>query len=166
MGPPLGLDLPRYVRAEWATELGLDQFDPTAAAHSDFNRAEAAVKKRIGASTAGVVHNPSNQLLMDGSAKLGYVCDVTGQNFQDTKADTAGWSCFGDRYGNKQGTARTYHADAASNGVHSAWDLGVDRALPHFQAQALHPSFPSFPHFSPSARPFLLGCNTCRGLNV
>ena len=96
------LPTPETVRAEWALEHGLHQFAPSSA---DFDASLAAVLDRIGASAdRPVVHNPANSALLRGAAKLGYEHRTAAQNLRDTATPTAGWTCFGDRSANKQGT--------------------------------------------------------------
>eukprot|EP00035_Acanthoeca_spectabilis_P039611 m.63720 g.63720 ORF g.63720 m.63720 type:complete len:838 (+) comp9676_c0_seq1:982-3495(+) len=83
---------------------------------TEYDKALAAVMQRIGASKDGVTHDAGNQILLGGAAKLGYAATTTAQNFDAPSAPSAGWTCFGDRYGNKQGTMVTYLADAAATG--------------------------------------------------
>lgn len=85
--------------------------------------------ERIGASTEGVEHNTANQAMLDGCQKLGFKCETTAQNFKDPTAHAAGWTCFGDRYGNKQGTSATFLGDAAKNGARFVFECSVDRVL-------------------------------------
>eukprot|EP00038_Savillea_parva_P010523 m.190935 g.190935 ORF g.190935 m.190935 type:complete len:777 (+) comp18178_c0_seq1:135-2465(+) len=117
------IPLPQYVRKEWSDGDGLHklaQFAPsttdTEGGPSEYDRAITSVLTRIGASTDGVQHNASNQVLLDGAAKMGYPATTTAQNFNCPAADSAGWTCLGDRYGNKQGTLVTFLADAAATG--------------------------------------------------
>lgn len=121
---------PVYVREEWADPSGthrMSQFapGPTPTAHtvdalaevpsvSEFDAALASVMNRIGATETGVVHNPSNQILVDGATKLGFAVKTTSQNLAAPAAKSAGWTSLGDRYGNKQGTMVTFLADAAA----------------------------------------------------
>ena len=95
------LEPPPFVREEWSGQRGLTQFGVGSPA---FDTAIASVLGRIGATASQVQHNRANQLLLDGCAKLGFRCKVAPQNLKDTGAASAGWTCFGDRYGNKQGT--------------------------------------------------------------
>eukprot|EP01063_Lacrimia_lanifica_P037770 TRINITY_DN7872_c0_g1_i2.p1 TRINITY_DN7872_c0_g1~~TRINITY_DN7872_c0_g1_i2.p1 ORF type:complete len:723 (+),score=244.03 TRINITY_DN7872_c0_g1_i2:67-2235(+) len=126
------IPLPDRVREEWgAAAHGLPQFLPTpdGAEASDFDRALAAVMRRIGASADGVVHNRNNELLRDGCMRLGYPVRATAQNLKDTAAKSAGWTCFGDRYGNKQGGLYTYLLDAARAGCRFMEGCAVERVL-------------------------------------
>jgi len=61
------LDTPKVVREQWAA-VGLTDFLPTE--ESDFTQALDEVRDRIGASTQGVVHNKSNQMMLDGCSKV------------------------------------------------------------------------------------------------
>lgn len=77
----------------------------------------------------GVVHNGTNTLMLESCKKLGYKCDVAPQNLKDSGADSAGWTCFGDRYGNKQGTFRTFLSDAANAGTQFVHECAVEKVL-------------------------------------
>ena len=115
---------PPFVRKEWKDKHGLAQFT-----EPQFDEALAAVNKRIGATVEGVVHNGTNALMLDSCKKLGYQCDVAPQNLKDTGSASAGWTCFGDRYGNKQGTLRTFLTDAAAAGTAFVHECAVEKVL-------------------------------------
>lgn len=140
------IETPDEVRREWADAHGLENFRPVGGkVQTEFDASMAAVKKRIGAiespSWTGVKgdtkkkvvpsiqHNGMNEVLVSGCEKIGYDYEVTGQNYRDTSADTAGYSCFGDRYGNKQSGGVTYLADAAEAGAKILPDCFVTKIL-------------------------------------
>ena len=83
-----------------------------------FDTALQAITARIGATADGVVHNKANRLLADGCGRLGYPWKTIPQNLADGgKGIANGWTAFGSRDGNKQGTLVTYLADAAAAGA-------------------------------------------------
>jgi choline dehydrogenase-like flavoprotein len=104
---------PAHVRQEWADEHGLkdlatDAFD----AHLD------AVRERIGATDACSDMNPSNAALRRAAEAHGWGWTTAQRNADPStySPDTAGHTGYGDRSGSKQGTLRTYLADAARAG--------------------------------------------------
>ena len=120
------LETPAYVRDEWAAA-GLPQFAPGA---PGFDTALQAITARIGATADGVVHNKANRLLADGCGRLGYPWKTIPQNLADGgKGIANGWTAFGSRDGNKQGTLVTYLADAAAAGARVVAGCAVDKIL-------------------------------------
>jgi len=123
------LDTPDYVRQEWVTKHGLAQFS-VEEGKSEFDAALDSVKKTIGVSDKNVVHNVANQILIDGCSELGLDWKVAPQNFKTTDDANCGWTCFGDKFGNKQGTQVTYLTTAAESGNCSFLTCLVNRILP------------------------------------
>ena len=120
------LETPAYVRDEWAAA-GLPQFAPGA---PGFDTALQAITARIGATADGVVHNKANRLLADGCGRLGYPWKTIPQNLADGgKGIANGWTAFGSRDGNKQGTLVTYLADAAAAGARVVAGCAVEKIL-------------------------------------
>ncbi|ORX55731.1 long-chain fatty alcohol dehydrogenase [Hesseltinella vesiculosa] len=105
-----------FVREEWARQ-GLTHFMSPKFAN-DLER----VCDRIGASTAGVVHNASNQNLLDGSKKLGLHYDVLPQNTSG-EIHNCDFCYAGCRDGIKNGSQTTWLRDAQAHGAQF-----VDRA--------------------------------------
>eukprot|EP01050_Picozoa_sp_SAG11_P021666 SAG11_NODE_3900_length_2158_cov_2.273919_1_plen_207_part_00 len=62
-----------------------------------------------------------------GAAKLGYAAKTAAQNYRDTSVASAGWSPFGDREQNKQGTLATFLVDAARAGAKLLSNCAVER---------------------------------------
>ncbi|KAI8070938.1 hypothetical protein BC940DRAFT_253231 [Gongronella butleri] len=104
------LKLQHFVREEWARQ-GLSHF-----VSPKFSNDLERVYQRIGASTAGVVHNGSNQILLDGSKKLGMHNDVLPQN-TGGMIHNCNFCYAGCRDGIKNGTNLTWLRDAQGNGA-------------------------------------------------
>ncbi|KAI9478620.1 MAG: hypothetical protein EXX96DRAFT_253826 [Benjaminiella poitrasii] len=102
------LKLQHFVREEWAKQ-GLAHFlSPKFA--QDLDR----VFERIGASTEGIVHNKSNQVLIDGCKKLGYPVADIPQNTSGRSHECE--FCYaGCRAGIKNGTMNTWLRDASEH---------------------------------------------------
>jgi len=126
------LDTPLEVRREWADVHGLDHFRPLSGdMQTEFDASMALIKKRIGVacppsssskspqkkSKSSINHNVMNEVMIAGCEGMGYKHQVTGQNLRHTETDAAGYTCFGDRYGNKQSGIVTYLADAGKAGA-------------------------------------------------
>ena len=141
------IETPDEVRREWADAHGLENFRPVGGGvQTEFDASMAAVKKRIGViespSWTGVngdtkrkvvpsmiQHNGMNEVLISGCEKAGFDYEDTGQNYRDTAPQTAGFTCFGDRYGNKQSGLVTYLADACEAGAKILPDCFVTKIL-------------------------------------
>jgi choline dehydrogenase-like flavoprotein len=118
------IELPDDVRLEWA-ELGLKHCHPNS---SEFNCSQEAVLNRIGAIRSdNIHHNGMNAKLIQGSKALNHKYTETKQNLKDTKHDSAGYTCFGDRYGNKQGMTQTFLQDAVEHGCKILENAFVER---------------------------------------
>jgi hypothetical protein len=119
------------VRKEWESS-GLEQFRP-GLKNSEFDKSLKYVKERIGCETdPGITvskrnqlavdegecppHNVMNTLFCNGCDALKYRVKETGSNFKHADWDSAGYTCFGDRYGNKRGTLVTFLSDAVETG--------------------------------------------------
>lgn len=101
------------VRAEWADH-GLTDV-PTA----EFDRHIQAVSARVGATAPCTDHNGPHQAMIDGARKLGWSWRQAVRNFDIASYDPglAGYTHYGDVTGSKQGTLKTYLADAAAHGA-------------------------------------------------
>jgi len=102
------------MRAEWATEHGLDGLDT-----EDFDAHLAAVLERMGANADCSDLNGPNQRIMDGAAALGWTALLAVRNVDKDRYDpvAAGYTQFGDPSGSKRGTLQTYLRDAAEHGA-------------------------------------------------
>lgn len=141
------IETPDEVRREWADAHGLEHFRPVGGGvKTEFDASMAAIKERIGViespSWTGIngntkkkvvppmiQHNGMNKVLVSGCEKAGFDYEVTGQNYRDTAPDYAGYTCFGDRYGNKQSGLVTYLADACEAGAKILPDCYVTKIL-------------------------------------
>lgn len=118
------IELPDDVRLEWS-QLGLKHCHPNS---SEFNCSQEAVLYRIGAIRSDkIYHNGMNAKLIQGSKALNHKYIETKQNLKDTKHDSAGYTCFGDRYGNKQGMTQTFLQDAVEHGCKILENAFVER---------------------------------------
>mmetsp|Transcript_1236 Transcript_1236/g.2224 ORF Transcript_1236/g.2224 Transcript_1236/m.2224 type:complete len:723 (-) Transcript_1236:32-2200(-) len=105
------LDTPSYVRKEWATDFGIDWVDSP-----EFESCLDDVKKEMGVHADDVKHNSMNEKMIYGCKKNGFDWKVAPQNIKDTKRDSAGWTCFGPKQGNKQGGGITWLRDYCRTG--------------------------------------------------
>ncbi|KAI8975154.1 hypothetical protein BDF20DRAFT_589080 [Mycotypha africana] len=104
------LKLQHFVREEWAKQ-GLSYFNsPTFA--KDLDR----VFEVIGASTENIVHNGSNQVLIDGCRALGYPVADIAQNTSG-KPHTCEFCFTGCRAGIKNGTMNSWLRNAYNHGA-------------------------------------------------
>ncbi|CAO3644663.1 unnamed protein product [Mucor hiemalis] len=99
------LKLQHFVREEWAKQ-GLTHFISPKFA-KDLDR----VFERIGASTEGITHNKSNQVLIDGCKALGYPVADIPQN-TGGRAHSCEYCYCGCKAGIKNGTMNTWLRDA------------------------------------------------------
>ncbi|KAI8890264.1 long-chain fatty alcohol dehydrogenase [Backusella circina FSU 941] len=99
------LKLQHFVREEWARQ-GLTHF-----ISPKFSKDLDKVFERIGASTAGIKHNNSNQILIDGCKKLGYPFADIPQNTHG-KPHECNFCYTGCKAGIKNGTMNTWLRDA------------------------------------------------------
>ncbi|XRB08568.1 long-chain-alcohol oxidase [Pycnococcus provasolii] len=117
---------PDRVREEWAASpINLTQFKSP-----EFDVAIKAALDSIGASAEGVVHNPANTALLTGCNALAYDVKTAPQNLRDRGASReAGWTCFGDRTANKQGTLAALLPLAVKHGAQVIDNCAVDEVL-------------------------------------
>ncbi|KAJ3109909.1 hypothetical protein HK100_003226, partial [Physocladia obscura] len=99
---------PQSLRDEWGTRHKLPCFQTP-----DFEESVNAVCNRSGVRPdATIPHNPSNKILLDGSAKLGLAATEIPQN-TDGKPHQCGFCGLGCPYAEKLGTHMTFLKDAA-----------------------------------------------------
>ncbi|KAG0063593.1 hypothetical protein BGZ89_009770 [Linnemannia elongata] len=116
------LQLPHYVREEWAKQ-GLPHFNTPA-----YQESIDAITARLNISDKYIKHNTANSLLLEGCRKLGYPTKNIPQN-TGGQEHSCGWCGFGCRFGEKQGTMMTFLADAKEHGAKFMQDSFVDRVL-------------------------------------
>lgn len=112
-----------YVREEWARKFGLPYF-----LSDDYRDSLDYVCDRMGVSTKAVKHNALNQVLIDGSRKLGYHVDEIPQN-TNGHSHECGYCTFGCKFNEKQGGTVTWLKDAAENGAQFIQDCHVKRVI-------------------------------------
>ncbi len=124
------LRTPDYVLEEWAVDHGNPHFSG-----KDYQRGFEAVEKRNAIRT-GFRHDPQNQALFDAARKLGYDVEAIPMNLRfpadlpdDVAWKAAGYSCYGDAYGIKQGAAQTFLRDAAGQGARILPDADVQQII-------------------------------------
>ncbi len=123
------LRTPDYVLEEWATQGNPHFLDKAYQEGFDF------VEKRNGVNTLSQ-HNQQNLSLMEAAQALGYQAKNIPLNVRfpnDVPAQTAwkalGFSCYGDRFGIKQGAAQTFLHDAAQAGARLFQHVEIQRLV-------------------------------------
>jgi choline dehydrogenase-like flavoprotein len=101
---------PHGIRKRWV-EAGVPWFGESA-----YDEAMEYVMQSMGCSTDHVDHSFTNQLIMDGSSKLGYEHDAVDQNTGGHQHD-CGFCGFGCRFGEKQGGVVYWLRDAVEHGA-------------------------------------------------
>ncbi len=114
------------VRAEWASEFGLEGLDG-----GDYDSHLDAVMERIGVTDKASDYNGPHLRLEEACQKLGYDFSRVARNTDpDTyDAEVAGLLGFGDQSGSKQGTLKTYLQDAADAGSEFVVRCRAERIL-------------------------------------
>ncbi|KAL4806727.1 hypothetical protein BDV18DRAFT_119394 [Aspergillus unguis] len=111
-----------YVRREWANR-GLPFFTS-----NDFQQSLDRVCDRMGVSTDAIEHNKANQMILEGSRRLGYNAKTVPQN-TGGNAHYCGHCTLGCHTGGKKGPIETYLVDAANAGATFVEGFNVDRVL-------------------------------------
>ncbi|CAH2353640.1 putative long-chain-alcohol oxidase [[Candida] railenensis] len=106
------LKTPFKVRKEWYDDYGLEW-----AASEKFDNAMDYVLNQMGVTTKGVNHSFSNQVILDGSSKLGYDVKVVPQNIGNHENHDCGSCYLGCKFGVKQGSLECWFRDAQSKGT-------------------------------------------------
>lgn len=130
------LPLPEYVRDEWVHDYDLEAF----ASGGDYDESVDFVLQRMGAmDLSKVKHNPLNSKLQEGCDALGYPWETTRQNLRQTDDPSAGYVCFGDRYGNKNTGVATFLHDAVKDGARMVDKCRVEQITKSFSKDAANP---------------------------
>jgi choline dehydrogenase-like flavoprotein len=105
---------PDYIREEWANRHGNLFF-----ANQSYSKSLDAIEKAMGVSTAYDVHNPQNAALFKGSDLLGDEVKRIPRNDTNAEGDQRrfGFSCLGDRFGDKRGSSKAFLQQATSMGA-------------------------------------------------
>ncbi len=124
------LRTPDYVLEEWAREHDNPHFLEPA-----YEKGFDMVERRNSVS-ADFQHDIQNQLLLDAAAKLGYRAGAIPMNMrfpgnlpQDVAWKAAGFSCYGDAYGIKQGAVQTFLPDAVAHGARILPNVDIQRII-------------------------------------
>ena len=117
---------PTTVRDQWASAHGLAEV-----ATRVFDEHLDAVATRIGATGDHTDLNGPNRRLAEGAKALGWDWHVARRNTDPATYDpgSAGHVGYGDRSGSKQGTLKTYLADAVAAGARVVTGCHVDRVV-------------------------------------
>lgn len=105
------LKTPFKVRKEWADDHGIDW-----AASEEYDDCMNYVWQKMGASTDGIEHSFTNQVILDGATKLGYKVKEVAQNSGGHKQHSCGFCHLGCKYGIKQGSVNCWFRHAAAEG--------------------------------------------------
>ncbi|KAK9448971.1 uncharacterized protein V1518DRAFT_427411 [Limtongia smithiae] len=112
-----------FVRREWAFKHGVKFY-----ATKEFEDALDSVCTYMGVSADAIVHSRANQILLDGSKKIGSAVSVVPQNTNGA-THQCGYCCYGCRFGEKQGGVVTWLVDAAKAGAKFLDQARVTRVL-------------------------------------
>lgn len=130
------IDTPDFVLDEWVNKFGLNQFQTKNDSDqmSEFDVSLQAIKDKLGITSDGTnrdvlkrneiaikqgkgpPNNIANTLLYSSCKNLNYKVEGTGCNLKSPEKDTAGYTCFIDRDGNKQSSVVTFLKDASCTG--------------------------------------------------
>ncbi|RSK37295.1 FAD-dependent oxidoreductase [Hymenobacter metallilatus] len=118
---------PDYVLQEWAREHQAPHF-----VAASFRESLDAVSRVLSVNIEYTRHNGQNQALLDGSQRLGQEVKLIPRNERHQGSSEQhfqglGYSCFGDRYGIKQGTLNTYLQTAFEHGARIVCNAQVER---------------------------------------
>lgn len=105
------LQTQEYVRKEWAQDRGLTFFET-----AEFQNCLDRVCHRMGVSTDHIRHNHGNQVILEGSRKLGYTAKAVPQNTGGTE-HYCGHCTVGCGAAQKQGPVVSWLPDAAKAGA-------------------------------------------------
>lgn len=112
-----------YVRKEWAQDRGLKFFES-----AEFQSALDRVCTRMGVSTEFIKHNHRNQMLLEGSRKLGYSAKAVPQN-SGGKEHSCGYCTYGCGAAEKAGPTVTWLPDAGKAGAKFVEGFKVDHVI-------------------------------------
>lgn len=115
---------PFKVRKEWYDNHGIEW-----AANESYDADMDYVLKQMGASTECVTHSHSNNVILEGAAKLGYSAKPIDQNNGPHKNHSCGMCHLGCKWGIKQGAANNWFRDAARNGSKFLDQVSVQKII-------------------------------------
>ena len=112
-----------FVRKEWAQDRGLTFFET-----AEFQNCLDRVCHRMGVSAEHIRHNHGNEVLLEGSRKLGYHAKTVPQNTGGTE-HYCGHCTLGCGTGQKQGPVNSWLPDAAKAGAQYMEGFQVEKVL-------------------------------------
>ncbi|RFU25570.1 hypothetical protein B7463_g10767, partial [Scytalidium lignicola] len=112
-----------FVRKEWAEDRGLKFFGT-----AEFQTCLDRVCQRMGVSADHIRHNHGNEVLLEGSRKLGYTAKAVPQNTAGNE-HYDGYCTLGCCSGEKAGTTVTWLPDAARAGAEFIEGFKVDNVM-------------------------------------
>ncbi|KIW04861.1 uncharacterized protein PV09_04043 [Verruconis gallopava] len=112
-----------FVRREWAEQDGLRFFTS-----SEFQDCLDTICKRMGVSSAAITHNKANDILLEGSRRLGWAAKPVPQN-TGGKQHYCGYCTFGCASCEKQGPIVSWLPDAARAGAKFMEGFDVQKVL-------------------------------------
>lgn len=118
------LKTPFKVRKEWYDEHKLDWV-----ATEQYDNEMDYVLKQMGALAEHITHSHSNQVMLDGCAKLGYKVKAVPQNNGTHKNHSCGMCYLGCKWGIKQGSLANWLRDAAEHGTEFMDGVLVERIV-------------------------------------
>lgn len=118
------LKTPFKVRKEWYDDYGVEW-----AATDTYDQCIDYVFKQMGASTDNIKHSFTNQMLLDGSEKLGYKNSAIAQNSGGHPNHQCGFCYLGCKYGIKQGSVACWLRDAAEKGCQFMDQVKVEQII-------------------------------------
>ncbi|BGP24828.1 hypothetical protein JCM10295v2_003748 [Rhodotorula toruloides] len=134
-----------FLREQWAKEHGLPYFLST-----EYAKSIEYVCDRMGVSDEHLEHNRANQLLVEGSKKLGYPISKIPQN-TGGHAHACGYCGFGCTYSEKQSGTVTWLRDAAEHGAKFMTETSVERLLFAVSPSSPLPSPETLDKYTPSS---------------
>ena len=124
------LRTPDYVLEEWANEYKNFHF-----LEKIYQEGFSFVEKRNSVNT-NLQHDVQNQMLLEAAKKLGYRAEAIPLNMRlpenlpsKTAWQAAGFSCYGDAYGIKQGAVQTFLQDAVAHGARILTNTEIQRIV-------------------------------------
>nr|POE85208.1 long-chain-alcohol oxidase fao2 [Quercus suber] len=118
-----GLQTQGFVRREWSQKFGLNYF-----ASSAYQRDMDEICERMGVGASSIEHNKGNQVLLDGSRKLGWAAKAVPQN-TGGEAHNCGYCTLGCGSCGKKGPTETFLPDAARAGARFMEGFDVQEVL-------------------------------------
>ncbi len=122
---------PEYVLQEWAKEHGNPHF-----LNAEYKKGFEYVERINNVSTDLLKHNPQNETLISGAKELGWKAKIIPRNVrkpqglsEDLFWKSQGFSPFGDAFGSKQSSTKTFLKKAVDNQAKILFNARVERVI-------------------------------------